>query len=62
MADKYIPCSYCGKKATHETYTSGEYVCEDDDCVLELALDGYVCDELTDEDHEAHVKFEMELE
>jgi transcription initiation factor TFIIIB Brf1 subunit/transcription initiation factor TFIIB len=51
MADKYIKCSNCGKKATHETYTSGEYVCEAGNCVLELALDGYVDAPVTDEDH-----------
>lgn len=48
-----IMCSNnCGKEATHETITDGEYVCEAGNCILALALDGYIDGKLTEEDHQ----------
>ena len=51
---KKILCSACGceNPATHSTITLGEYVCDNTDCLVELAMDNYVDEELTEDDHE----------
>jgi len=50
-----IKCNYCDKKATHETYTSGIYICEDDGCRLEYMENEGCARELTEEDHEMSI-------
>ena len=54
ITEKYIACSNCGKKATHDTIINEEYVCGDRDCIIELAVAGYVNNELDKGDHEAY--------
>ncbi len=49
-----ILCDHCHKPATNETNTLSIHVCEENECVLELATQEWVNDELSDSDHEEY--------
>lgn len=49
--ERYIACEYCGKKAFYETVTNDMYVCEDEACILEYAMNEVLVNEITEEDH-----------
>lgn len=49
--ERQILCNYCGKRAVFETFVNGIYVCDEDDCLLELAWNECLADEITDRDH-----------
>jgi hypothetical protein len=46
-----IRCNYCGERAVFETVINGIYVCDEDNCLLELVRNECLAEEITDQDH-----------
>jgi len=51
---KKILCEYCKKPATNETGTLNVYVCEKNECIIELATEQWILEEVTDDEHKEY--------